>query len=1093
MEARNMVDPATGKDMGGNPLMEGIFADAEGWQNRNKRDESFASVQKTADDWGSGGGGFDFGEFNFSDEPDITSTHKVIVDRSGQVYSMPEPCHHEDIANANPHLLKTFPNGLSLGAINSDGSSEWFQHDNGQQPQQLAETLTKHMGQQIVVDERLRPASNEDRWDVNQFLGPSKRELDVLHGPARRRISPGTPYPFVDQRQQEGLVRGGGTDHREVIASLFGNIRDTMPSDTLDQTIHMPWTHTAEQGASAQAVPGQAGIHFGTVKLLSFLDATVNGLSARQAGKEIVGTYSPFNAQGWEQIKAEPVTVTVPHPEYLPAAVEFIQTSADPSRVGNEIKALAQQMHQGTVPFPPGISAEQVKIGAKQAVAPLAVAGLGAAARFLAPKILGAAVGQGALSGIGGLLGMGGGGEQQQAAPPLDPRDISRLTHQAGPYEHPSTVPEIGTSGDPEKVDTHEFNDGATINNPEDPTVSEGGADTPSFDDHGLQEFDRLAPKIVDYAEQPRSGLEDPEIKALHEYAIENVPGYAELPEPSQEEIEQLLAQHSSKVANPSLPPGQAPMGGPTPPVAPVGPQVAQQGLCPQCGGTTVANGSCPQCGYGQQTPTPTAVPGAGATATPGVMTGFSNTKEADHAGPRNTEQLKAVAQFLIDQGRVEEVPHLLEAPWEYAQEMAQVQNKVNEPPIDPTEAPPEPAQEEAPPGATMPFPDPSQQIAAAVERYSADSIAPRCPKCESATTGVLNGKGELRCHACGNVWNDDRLVKEERTALRHDHEELHAPAIKGLPAADQEQQRDVEREQDSSHTWKTDDGEPLQVGLEYEMHSSAYDIPDVIRIEAVKPDAIEFTIAGEYGLEHKTEITHEEAQIEDLHFIPSAGPEEEEQQPEEKDAEYPDTDPTQTTDLSTPHIRQTRTADAYDVADGYETAPAAPINPDPHRYCQNCGEPAMSQGGNYNPSTIDRQGIQAGGCPVCNTVVEPPGDFYEAEGPYPGDWAPGQDPSARPPRTEADTRLTSVAEEPAPDPELAWLMEGNSGPIETIDDHRTAGAAYDHRQQREFIDEEGTARNSDRLNLSGTHYETRDASGDASRVRDDDLFLGLL
>jgi NADH pyrophosphatase NudC (nudix superfamily) len=43
MEMRNMPAPGE-EDMGGNPLQEGILADG-GWQNRQKRDESFASVQ----------------------------------------------------------------------------------------------------------------------------------------------------------------------------------------------------------------------------------------------------------------------------------------------------------------------------------------------------------------------------------------------------------------------------------------------------------------------------------------------------------------------------------------------------------------------------------------------------------------------------------------------------------------------------------------------------------------------------------------------------------------------------------------------------------------------------------------------------------------------------------------------------------------------------------------------------------------------------------------------------------------------------------------------------------------------------------------
>jgi hypothetical protein len=40
---------------------------------------------------------------------------------------------------------------------------------------------------------------------------------------------------------------------------------------------------------------------------------------------------------------------------------------------------------------------------------------------------------------------------------------------------------------------------------------------------------------------------------------------------------------------------------------------------------------------------------------------------------------------------------------------------------------------------------------------------------------------------------------------------------------------------------------------------------------------------------------------------------------------------------------------------------------------------------------------------------------------------------------------------------------------METV---RTAGAKYTPTEQREFINESGTARNRDKLNLAGTHYE---------------------
>jgi hypothetical protein len=54
--------------------------------------------------------------------------------------------------------------------------------------------------------------------------------------------------------------------------------------------------------------------------------------------------------------------------------------------------------------------------------------------------------------------------------------------------------------------------------------------------------------------------------------------------------------------------------------------------------------------------------------------------------------------------------------------------------------------------------------------------------------------------------------------------------------------------------------------------------------------------------------------------------------------------------------------------------------------------------------------------------------------------------------------------------------MEDGDVPDTVPDDwSKTAGAKYTPMQQREFIDEQGEARNRDKLNLSGTHYAEED------------------
>ena len=59
----------------------------------------------------------------------------------------------------------------------------------------------------------------------------------------------------------------------------------------------------------------------------------------------------------------------------------------------------------------------------------------------------------------------------------------------------------------------------------------------------------------------------------------------------------------------------------------------------------------------------------------------------------------------------------------------------------------------------------------------------------------------------------------------------------------------------------------------------------------------------------------------------------------------------------------------------------------------------------------------------------------------------------------------------------------------------RVAGKHFTPREQRELIDEDGMARNSDMLDLEGTHYKVRDdyeSKTNPERVRDSDLFLGI-
>jgi transposase-like protein len=42
-----------------------------------------------------------------------------------------------------------------------------------------------------------------------------------------------------------------------------------------------------------------------------------------------------------------------------------------------------------------------------------------------------------------------------------------------------------------------------------------------------------------------------------------------------------------------------------------------------------------------------------------------------------------------------------------------------------------------------------------AVEKYAADSVARKCPECDSHTTRIVGKDGESQCHACGHDLQD--------------------------------------------------------------------------------------------------------------------------------------------------------------------------------------------------------------------------------------------------------------------------------------------------------------------------------------------------
>lgn len=1206
-DLRNMVDPDIGLDQGGNPNQEGIWAQVDGgWQPAIRRDESFASV-KTAE-WG-GDMGFDFGG---GPQP----THKFIVDGSGQVFSAPNPIQHEDIAVQ--HGLQDFPKGLSLGELNDDGSTEWYQHETPHSPQAMESMLYGHFGHPVVIDPNLKPTTNEERWG----LGPE--QVSVLD--PRNKLSPEREQQMQQAEQYRGrpfgwndnpyINRGGSVD------------------DTLNMEPYMPWTHEAEvkeadllEGPQhhATVTPGPQGIHAGTVKWLQFLDARVNGKPARQAGPQIIMEHGMRNSPQFGQ----PVQVSVHHPEHLPGAINTIETSAQGSVPPPVLKELAMGIAQGTHPAPPGIDPTKLRFGSVKTAGPAAI-GLGAIGGEGLMGMAGGALMRGALMGTGSSLvkGVMGGGQQDAAGQlpsmPQAPRPLDMLSStREADLETPHTTPFLHDNPD---GDNHQFDDGSHDPNPENPNLNgEAGGSQLGEDgvpvafspnSPGLERMQLLAPLLLHYYHSPESGEHDPLIKGLHDQLESEVPGYLDQ---VGDEHENALKQILDKVREPSAvsasthqafgpgmgvpagQPGMMPQG--IAPVQQVAPPGGAQGTCPYCGGVTTADGSCPQCGA-KANPMGGSMPGTppgGLQSNPNAMA-FGTVPRAartaaDHQGPVTDEQKAAVSQLLIQQGRQDEIPDMMIQPWNYAKELAAVANKVNTAPnVDPNEQPPpQPAQEMAPPGATMPVPgmDASQAPTPYTGKTATPhSGAPRCPKCGSSTTGFVNdGTDDLHCncHACGNIWSVDggaakvagdsiwnNCVVCNGTGIRGGKPcyychgtgnspgtptgrplepppatRLVAPQAKtaddenvvGVPAADQEGQPDPEQNQDSSQSWQTDDGQPLQVGQEYEMHSPGYQIPDIVKVEQIKPDALVVSTIGEYGnqsdggepLSYKHEIKREEAQLEGLTFTPSDG---NSHAGDQSLQQYDDSSqaPVNTEPQPTPNtegyglrsnVQKFAPMSEYDKYFGGEAGAAekakasmkkqygdekgeevfyATVNKKKHA-AEEDPEPEVNDdscpkcGSEHASSHMSSATTEFHECFRCGHGWETREEDFSTQGARGAEWilhdsGPGGDDffaemERHKAMREAGHGSRSLADIARRDSRLQEIKDR----LESNRMEREAGKKFTPHEQRQFVDERGVARNADKLDLAGTHYESHRYLGpkaNGENVRDEELFLGL-
>lgn len=356
-------------------------------------------------------------------------------------------------------------------------------------------------------------------------------------------------------------------------------------------------------------------------------------------------------------------------------------------------------------------------------------------------------------------------------------------------------------------------------------------------------------------------------------------------------------------------------------------------------------------------------------------------------------------------------------------------------------------------------------------------------------------------------------------------------------PASEQVGQRDIRKERDVARVWVDEDDSPLKVGREYEMASPAYDIPDIVRIIAIKPESIEFEITSEFGLNHKTELTVQDAKIEGITFTEYKHNEEMSDDPEEGggDAVRNDATSGDQTDLSNVHITA-RVASGGDLHEAIQVAKSLLMDDpiDVFTDAKSLDEAVAEAADMYG--ITDPESIEIIRHYADETKKDAESEPALWEGPYEEDQnsqrptlgstkeaiAPSED-ILFPPCKYCDQvagftpyafakgmmscdncGITQPVSEIAD--QYNSMMEDNRLGIEGYGDtqkdiqslpttehplgpqtgsSKEAGAKFAPMQQKEFIDEQGTARNADKLDLSNTHYTSTDQS-------EDDFFLWL-
>jgi Zn ribbon nucleic-acid-binding protein len=710
------------------------------------------------------------------------------------------------------------------------------------------------------------------------------------------------------------------------------------------------------------------------------------------------------------------------------------------------------------------------------------------------------------------LIGDGQGGGGAAAAPAAPPSAMDMGTYAfvlESDYETPSSLPSVGLAvGDPTRTDQHELNDGSDesrIDNPmwedsgasgEDQVRQQAGFGPSGFSPNSpaLQMLEQKLPLIQHYMQNdPEGARNDPELQRLHEALMAENPDYlnpnAGVPERWTTHHHQTLGVHAN------VPSPQNMVGVGTTPVG-VQSQGGGLGTCPSCGGQT-NNGVCPTCVGNNQA----AAPGAGA-GIPGIL-------GANHQGPVTPEQIAAVQQLLIQQGRVGELPNVPLNPQNYAREMDSISNDPNAAPqVQPDQIVQPPAPPQGPPGMGGPPPggDPSQDPSQGgappggmppgmSSVTAADNVARRCPNCGSGTTGLADGDtGTCVCHSCSHQWvNKDIKGQPVEDKLARVSEDLMAINPDTQPASERGHlDHHQEQPQDSSLTWQDANGDQIVPGKEYEMHNPAYQVPDVVKVVFVHPNEIGLKLVGEFSNAFvgdntpDIKLTQQRFKMDNLSFIPSQQPQQQQEQPPTGGFNVQD---------DVPPASQT-TTDQFDSSYPDHQSSAREASVVETDKCPACGDIDIT----HTYSSANREMHE---CYRCGKAWETAIEDYGHEASIDLSWLNesedddfGINMERAAAMRSAGTETRNIGDIAARDSRLAEIRDRLSrNKQEAAEFLRTAGRKHTPSEQRALIDEQGLARNSDLLDLSGTHYLTRfDTTGKANgdNVPDSHLLMGI-